>query len=178
MHGDETTGPAAARLLAAGRAPSRGMLLVLPEASPEALAAGTRTAPGHGDLNRAFPGSPEGDSAQRRAAAIFRLIEREKPDLVLDLHESDEYWDEGDGPVLVIPPLVSAAEIALSMLERPDMADFGYTGNPPAGSLAAEAARLLGIPVLIVEVPDRLAPQERITVFLRTVEAAQAALGM
>lgn len=40
------------------------------------------------NMNRAYPGRPDGDFTERAAHAITTLIQREKVDLVIDLHES------------------------------------------------------------------------------------------
>ena len=178
VHGDEPSGPAAARALAAGKPARRGRLLILPEANPKALAAESRAVPGRGDLNRAFPGRGFGTPAERRAAALFRMIQSARPDLVLDLHESDGTWTEGQGPFLVVPALPRAAELALAMLNVPGMEGFSYTGGPPAGSLAAESSGRLGIPALIVEIPDSVPPPRRAELHKLAVEAAMAVLGM
>lgn len=178
IHGDEPSGVRAARSLADRGPALRGRLLVLPEANPEALAAESRAAPGAGDLNRAFPGRRLGDPAERRAFSLFRLVRTARPDLVLDLHESDGTWTEGPGPFLVVPAQERAAELALAMLDRPGMEEFSYTGSPPGGSLAAETVRLLGIPALIVEIPDSVPPARRPELHRAAVEAAMAVLGM
>jgi predicted deacylase len=200
VHGDEVSGPLAASKLAAGPAPARGTLVILPVASPEALAAGQRWLPGWSDLNRAFPDADEfcaygstlsarsayaaSDPTYLRADEILALIVSVSPDLVLDLHESDQYWTEGDGPALVVPaPAGSAksarsAELALGLLESPDLAGFGFTGPPPDGSLVAAVDGLLGIPSVLVEAPDALAVDSRIAVHLSVVSAAMGILGM
>ena len=178
VHGDERSGPEAARALAAGNPALRGRVLVVPAAFPEALAAESRAAPGAGDMNRAFPGRTSHDAAERRAFALFRLIRKTRPDLVLDLHESDGTWAEGERPFLVVPSLPRAADLALAMLGDPALAGFSFAGSPPAGSLAAESARLLDLPCLIVEVPDALPLARRVELHLAAVKAAMAVLGM
>ena len=186
IHGDETSGVAAARRLAAGPAPASGTIIVLPAASPEALAAAARWAPPWSDLNRAFPvpGSDRNirgnltDPTWQRADTILALIAAERPALVLDLHESDRYWTEGDGPVLVVPASPRSAELALALLELSGMEGFSFTGPPPAGSLAAATDAVLGIPALIVEVPDSLPPEERVRLHGIVINAALRLLGM
>lgn len=186
IHGDEASGPAAARRLAAGRAPEAGTLIVLPAAAPEALSAGERWFPHWSDLNRAFP-VPGSDSktrdnltdpTYRRADSILAFIAAEHPALVLDLHESDRYWTEGEGPVLVVPASVLATELALAVLELPGMEGFSFTGPPPAGSLAAASDAVLGIPAFIVEVPDTLPPEDRVRLHSLAIHAALRLLGM
>ncbi|NLJ46620.1 MAG: hypothetical protein GX430_08680 [Treponema sp.] len=178
IHGDEPSGVEAARALAAGSPARRGRLLVLPEANPEARAAESRAAPGQGDLNRSFPGRRLGAPGERRAASLFRMIRTSRPDLVLDLHESDGTWAEGPGPFLVVPSLPRAAELALAMLNLPGMEGFSYTGGPPRGSLAAEISGRLAIPALVVEIPDSVPPSRRAQLHRAAVDAAMAVLGM
>ena len=212
VHGDEVSGPLAARQLASGPPPARGTLVILPVAFPEAMATGQRWLPGWSDLNRAFPqdgewgipgmvgeaGTAEAGGATRsarsayavsdpaylRADEILALIVSSKPDLLLDLHESDQYWTEGDSPALVVPASVGSpesarsAELALALLESPGLEGFAFTGPPPAGSLVAAVDGLLGIPALLVETPDALAVDSRIAVQLAVVHAAMRILGM
>lgn len=218
IHGDEVSGPMTASQLAAGPPPARGTLVILPGASPEALAAGQRWLPGWSDLNRAFlqdgewgtpgmagePGTAEATGVRRsarsayavsdptylRSEEILALIVSIRPDLLLDLHESDQYWTEGDGPALVVPASTTlttlttsagsagSAELALELLELPGLEDFSFTGPPPEGSLVAAVDGLLGIPALLVEAPDALAVDGRIAVHLAVVHAAMRMLGM
>jgi hypothetical protein len=194
VHGDEASGVMVARQLAAGPPPARGILILLPVASPEALAAGQRWLPGWSDLNRAFPGTAGfggqgsarsayavSDPTYQRADEILALIAAVRPDLVLDLHESDQYWTEGDTPALVVPASAgsaSSAELALALLESPGMEGFSFTGPPPVGSLVAAVDGLLGIPALLVEAPDAMVVDERIGVQLAVVRAAMLVLGM
>lgn len=176
IHGNEPSGMLAARALAQGRAPLRGRLTVLPEANPEALEAGERTAPRPGarDLNRVFPGTGEGPDAQR-AAAVFALTG--DADLVLDLHEEGLAWPEADLATLVVAP--AAASFAMDLLEALEGsgARFAFTGGAPDGSLVGELGRR-GRRALVVEVPARLPQAERVRLHLLVVEAALGQLGM
>lgn len=176
IHGNEPSGALAAAALARGPAPARGRLTVLPEANPEAIAAGQRAAarPGARDLNRSFPGSPDGPDA-RRAAEVFALAR--DADLVLDLHEEGPAWQEADLATLVVAPAASA--FAMDLLEALDRrgAPFAFTGGAPGGSLAGELGRL-GRRALVVEVPARLPQAERIRLHLLVVEQALALLDM
>ena len=212
VHGDEASGPLAAKQLASGPPPARGSLVILTSASPEALAAGQRWLPGWSDLNRAFPQDGEwgtsgiagetgsagtdgvtgsarsayagSDPTYLRADELLALIVSVFPDLLLDLHESDQYWTEGDSPALVVPASedstksARSAEFALALLESPGMEGFAFTGPPPVGSLVAAVDSLLGIPALLVETPEALAVDERIAVQIAVVRAALRILGM
>jgi predicted deacylase len=180
IHGNEPSGAASARALARGAPPRRGILLVVPEANPEALAASQRVAPPRAgapapvDLNRAFPGKGPGRE-QQRAAEIFRLALG--ADLVLDLHEEGAAWKEADRPTLVVSP--ASASFALDLLEALERSGvrFAFTGGAPAGSLVGELGAL-GRKALVVEVPARLGRAERVALHLRVVEAVLGLLEM
>ncbi|GAA0202222.1 succinylglutamate desuccinylase/aspartoacylase family protein [Haladaptatus pallidirubidus] len=84
MHGDEKSGYRAATDIAEWRI-SGGTLVVLPKANQVAIRANSREGK-NGDLNRQFPTGeqPETELAQ----AIWGVVSRHDPDVVLDLHRS------------------------------------------------------------------------------------------
>lgn len=171
VHGDEPSGALAAKALAKGPVPKRGALLLLPEANPEALAAGERSqgVPAV-DLNRTFPGT-----GSSRPATIFALARR--ADLVLDLHEEGLAWTEADLPTLVLSPAASAFAMALLEALEARGIRFAFTGGAPAGSLVGELGNLDRM-AMVVEVPARWSLKRRIRTHRLVVEAACAQLGM
>lgn len=90
IHGDEIAGAhALEEMLEAGFTPACGRLLVIPVMNPGAYRARQRCAPGGLDLNRCFPGDASASDVEPRLARMFMdLYEREKPDLIVTLHES------------------------------------------------------------------------------------------
>lgn len=79
VHGDETGGVRAVRRLREADLPfERGVAFVL--ANPSAIEAGTRYVTS--DLNRVFPGDPDGNYEQRLAAHLCEFI-RDRPTLSL-----------------------------------------------------------------------------------------------
>jgi len=136
-------------------------------ASPEAFALGLRSAPGWGDLNRAFDGAPRplSDPAPARAREILRRIAALKPAFVLDFHESDENWDDSPFLTFVLPyeGAGSPGAAALAMRLRDGMGgrSVATAGPAPAGSLCDAISRELGVPALIVEIPAAWAMAER-----------------
>ena len=87
VHGDEPEGQVAALNLARDTQPGdvHGQLIVVPCASPEASRAYTRLWPSGANLNRSFPGSPDGPADAQLADFISRyLIPRS--DIVVDMH--------------------------------------------------------------------------------------------
>jgi predicted deacylase len=88
IHGDEPDGMLA--LLEASRSLSpaglRGRLVLVPIAHPAAFAAGQRRSPLDGlDLNRIFPGTPEGMPTERLAHRLFEMVVRQA-DFLFTLH--------------------------------------------------------------------------------------------
>ncbi|MBA3841401.1 MAG: succinylglutamate desuccinylase/aspartoacylase family protein [Actinobacteria bacterium] len=87
VHGDEPEGQVAALRLARETEPAElsGRLIVVPCASPEASRAYTRLWPSGANLNRSFPGDPEGSPDEQLADFVTReLIPR--ADVVVDMH--------------------------------------------------------------------------------------------
>lgn len=84
IHGDEQCGYRAASDIARWRI-ERGKLVVLPKANRVAIRK-NRRAGAHGDLNRQFP---TGEKPKTElASAIWNVVERHDPEMVLDLHRS------------------------------------------------------------------------------------------
>jgi N-alpha-acetyl-L-2,4-diaminobutyrate deacetylase len=87
-HGDEFEGPLAIRKLVAGLDPARltGRVILLPALNPPAQMAGRRTSPiDGGNMNRSFPGRPNGTVTERIADYVTRVL-IPRADLVLDIH--------------------------------------------------------------------------------------------
>ncbi len=95
IHGDEIAGVhALEELLEARLAPTNGRLIVIPVMNPPAYRNRTRAAPGGLDLNRCFPGDPNGEQRETRLAhAFMEMIRGESPDLLVTLHESNKRYD-------------------------------------------------------------------------------------
>lgn len=88
-HGDEYEGPVGLKNLIAELDPSRlvcGRLIVVPVLNVPAFRAGRRASPlDGGNMNRAFPGDPNGTITQRIAHFVTAELLR-RADVVLDLH--------------------------------------------------------------------------------------------
>ncbi|MDZ7799961.1 MAG: M14 family metallopeptidase [Trueperaceae bacterium] len=87
IHGDEGPWSALAVRRVLERSPDalRGRLRIVLASNPTAVADDARVSPlDHLDLNRAFPGSPEGTHTERLGAALSELAEG--CDVVVDLH--------------------------------------------------------------------------------------------
>ncbi|NEX45593.1 N(2)-acetyl-L-2,4-diaminobutanoate deacetylase DoeB [Pseudotabrizicola algicola] len=94
-HGDEYEGPIAlfelARSLAA--ADVAGRVIIVPAMNQPAFAAGTRTSPiDRGNLNRSFPGRPDG-TVTEKIADYFQRVLLPMADVVLDFHSGGKTLD-------------------------------------------------------------------------------------
>ncbi len=94
-HGDEYEGPLALSKLACNLDPARvqGRVIIIPFMNAPAVWAGTRTSPiDHGNLNRSFPGRPDG-SVTEKIADYFQRSLLPLADLVLDIHSGGKTLD-------------------------------------------------------------------------------------
>ena len=94
-HGDEYEGPIALRQLAWELEPQdiAGRVVILPQMNAPAFAAGTRVSPVDGvNMNRCFPGRPDGTVTQKVAHYIDSLLVP-MADVVLDYHSGGKTLD-------------------------------------------------------------------------------------
>ena len=87
-HGDEYEGPIALRKLAneLNAEDIQGQVIIVPYLNFPAILAGTRLSPVDGlNMNRSFPGNPEGSMTQKIADFVFRELVM-RSDIVLDFH--------------------------------------------------------------------------------------------
>jgi N-alpha-acetyl-L-2,4-diaminobutyrate deacetylase len=111
-HGDEYEGPVAlfdlARTLEADRV--RGRIVIVPAMNYPAFCAGTRTSPiDRGNLNRSFPGRPNG-TVTEKIADYFQRVLLPMADIVLDYHSG--------GRTLDFLPYAAAHELSDKEQER------------------------------------------------------------
>ncbi|GAA0780459.1 N-alpha-acetyl diaminobutyric acid deacetylase DoeB [Roseibium denhamense] len=94
-HGDEYEGPVALQNLALTLTPEdiRGRVIIVPAFNYPAFEAGTRTSPiDKGNLNRSFPGRPDGTVTQK-IAHYFDSVLIPMADIVLDFHSGGKTLD-------------------------------------------------------------------------------------
>lgn len=87
VHGDELNGVEVAHRVYATTSASElaGTLIAVPTVNMQGLRSGNRYLPDPRDLNRAFPGNPEGSLASRIAHTLFEGVIRQRGALI-DLH--------------------------------------------------------------------------------------------
>jgi len=94
-HGDEYEGPIALFDLASTLRPEEvtGRVIIIPAMNYPAFLAGTRTSPiDRGNLNRSFPGRPDG-SVTQKIADYFQRVLLPMADVVLDFHSGGRTLD-------------------------------------------------------------------------------------
>lgn len=160
-HGDETAGWQAA--LALHRAEiEAGTLYVAAPLNVYGAEHDQRKTREERDINRNFPGSPEGCDAEQIAWAVFEDIRDKRPDLVLDLHEAhpDDGIRDALGNSIICRDLQPIEDLALDLLEQ--IEPLTLYGSPPAGSLNRVVTEELGIPVITIETDRGDALTERV----------------
>lgn len=152
IHGDEYEGPVAAAQLFAELPPAElsGSIVVTPVINLPAFEAKTRTSPlDLQDLNRSFPGNPNGLPSQRIAHLILSTMV-EHADYVVDLH--------GGGLDKLILPYASYYELAEAGRVAKELAEatgvdmlLGTPGDVIAGGTLAGALVKQGVPAITLE---------------------------
>jgi len=135
VHGDEVTSTAALWYAAERLADARlgGSVTLIPCANQLAMRASTREIPLEGaDLNRAFPGRPDGTLAERLAAALVTLLGEH--DALIDVHTAG--W---------ATPFVLLDHIADAALRGRVVRWAGASGLPVVGEMPAEQSDLKGL---------------------------------
>lgn len=92
VHGNEPGGWMAAERLVAQLRPSTGALIVVPRANRVAIGLFERTTDEMGDLNRAYPGDPDGKPMEQMAHQIVEMLRAFHVTHVIDMHESWSFY--------------------------------------------------------------------------------------
>jgi predicted deacylase len=163
-HGDEPAGCHTARELHTWR-PDRGRLIVIPEANLRTVRLNRREIPGEGDLNRCYPGNPNGILMEQLAWEIFQLMKEHKIGVLIDLHESVDYHASNNkylGQTLIAyenEMSIWAGEIAIERVNaniKAPAEKFVLLKNPIRGSTAWAAGKYLQVPAFTVETCKKL----------------------
>lgn len=156
-----------------------GTLYILSPANPWGAQADppSRYVTGEEDLNRSFPGDPNGTPAQRVAAAIMEDVTKAQPDFVFDLHEAKVVNSQLDflGSTLIFTDLTGMEEMFMNLVLATEAGTlcsepFGYQGPGPEGSVNKTITETLHIPVITVETFRRYEMERRISDQLAVTE--------
>jgi hypothetical protein len=94
VHGNEPGGWLAAERVAAQVRPDVGGLLVAPHVNKVAMGLFQRTTDEIGDVNRAYPGRPDGTPAEQIAYQVVQAVRDFHVGLVVDMHESWAFYKD------------------------------------------------------------------------------------
>ena len=164
VHGDEQAGWRAGNLVKDATLKA-GTLYIVSPANQYGAQHDQRRTKSDRDLNRNFPGDPEGWDAERIAYSIYSDIQEKQPDLVLDLHEAiakeDDYEKLGAnydalGNSLICQSLDGIGDLVLEALLASEAGQLCANplilyGSPPSGSVNETVTNQLGIPTITVE---------------------------
>lgn len=164
VHGDEQAGWRAGNLVKDATI-NAGTVYIVSPANLHGAQNDRRRTKGEWDLNRNFPGDPEGWDAERIAYSIFTDVQDKKPVIVLDLHEAiakeDDYEKLGAnydalGNSLICQSLEGIGDLVLEMLLQSEAGELCANplilyGSPPSGSVNQTVTNQLGIPAITVE---------------------------
>jgi len=157
-HGNEKAGIKAAEYLKDNIKIKKGTLIIIPRANILACEKAVRNFPPDVNLNRVYPGNLQGNSVEKLAYEIFNLMKKYDIGLLLDLHESIEFYKKNPknyGQTLVIDTNDDYLNKLSSFIVEEMNEDIVENSNryqvlldPIKGSTAYCARHQLGIPAL------------------------------
>lgn len=155
IHGDELNGIEIVRrtILGLSHVPIRGALVCVPVVNRFGFLSHSRYLPDRRDLNRCFPGNPEGSSAARVAATVFREI-------VLQADYGVDFHTAALGRVNLPHVRAHLATAGVRKLARAFGAEFIFDYPGRARSLRA-AATAAGRPFVAYEAGETFKFQRR-----------------
>lgn len=184
VHGDEPAGSLAAeeaRLLPI----KRGKLIIIPRVNKLALDQGIRTLPHIGDINRAYPGYPNGSPSEQITHAIAALIELHHVTMLVDLHEGRAFHrldKTSVGQTILFAANDRSTLLAMAAAEHMNtqigerQKRFSLVAHPVPHSAAHFAAERYGIVAFTLEtaavqpLADRIAQHVALVSFLLSAE--------
>jgi len=179
-HGNEKAGIKAAEHLKDDLHIERGTLIIIPKANILACEENLRCFPPEINLNRVYPGSPQGNSVEKLAYEIFNLMKKYDISLLVDLHESIEFYRKNPknyGQTIVIDSDDDCLFELISFLVEEMNKEIIEDGNkyqvlvdPIKGSTAYCAHYQLGIPAITFETCKKLPLSFRIEEHLRFIK--------
>ena len=136
VHGNEPGGWQAAEQIRDSLRPETGALIVVPRANTLAVQQFVRTTDDLGDLNRLYPGDPNGQPMARMAYEITETLREFHATHALDLHESWAFYrdrTETQGGTAFLGQTVSSSTTRGLELGRAIVEEVTLRNWPPAG---------------------------------------------
>ncbi len=165
-HGNEKAGIKAAEYLKDNIEIEKGTLIIIPKANILACEKNVRCFPPEINLNRVYPGNPQGNYVEKLAYEIFNLMKKYDIGLLVDLHESIEFYRKNPknyGQTVVIDSdddcLFELSSFLVEEMNQGIIEDsnkYQVLMDPVIGSTAYCAHHQLGIPALTFETCRKL----------------------
>ena len=164
-----------------------GTLYILAPANPwgAAMEPRSRYVSEKWDLNRSFPGHPEGNAGRVAAYYIYEDIREKDPIFVFDLHEARVNSENYDflGSSLIYTSLDGMEDMYLELLLATESGEicserFNFYAPGPTGSLNNSVTTGLGIPTITIETYRGYPLERRISDQLDIVEYVLTYYGM
>ncbi len=163
IHGDEPAGITITRILAERTAPAGVDLWLIPDMNPDGVAAHTRENARGVDLNRNFPWewqkparqawayTPHGPLSEPESRAVYRLLLKLRPKLVIWYHQALGVVDESGGAIGLERAYSSLVHLPLRRLTRYPGSGTSWVDHHFPGSTS-----------FVVELPPRVKPRTSI----------------
>ena len=184
VHGDEKAAWYAA-ILTEQATISCGDLYILAPANANGARNDSRYVVARQDLNRFFPGDPNGNEAERLADAIFSDIADKRPSFVFDLHEAIIMTSGRDflGSTYIFTKLDGMEDLFFNMVFATQDGtichnEFSINGPGPDGSVNNTVTNELRIPTVTVETFRGFKIERRVQDQLDTIQFVLDYLGM
>ena len=165
-HGNEKAGIKAAEYLKDNLRIERGTLIIIPKANILACEENVRCFPPEINLNRVYPGNPQGNSVEKLAYEIFSLMKKYDIGLLVDLHESIEFYRKNPknyGQTVIIDSnddyLFELSSFLVEEMNKGIIEDgnkYQVLVDPVKGSTVYSAHHQLGIPAITFETCRKL----------------------
>jgi len=165
-HGNEKAGIKAIEYLKENINIEKGTLIIIPRANILACDENLRCFPAEINLNRVYPGNPQGNSVEKLAYEIFNLMKKYDIDIIVDLHESIEFYKKNTknyGQTVVIDSndsdLFELSSFIVEEMNKGVIEDnnkYQVLIDLIEGSTAYSAHYQLGIPALTFETCRKL----------------------
>lgn len=152
----------------------KGSIIIIPEGNREAIKLNKRVASDNVNLNRVFVKGSDYFEVTR----ILDIIEKEKPDLILDLHESKNP-NNGTDAVYYLGNSIIYTDATFEMISPLLLeTDLSLIGDAERGSLCEYASEVLNIPTITIETAKTESVEQRQERYLKFINSTLEFLEM
>jgi len=177
IHGNEPAGYQAAYELTKYNL-NKGKIIIFPAVNNFGINSNDRYYYNNIDLNRCFPGEKQRNEGEKLAFVLFKFIKKIKADMVLDLHESEQYLIENNkfsGQSIIAGKTDQSILYAMNVINQinkniyNDKHKFFLDSFPVKNSLVWAADKNLHIPAFIIETCKKINIKKRINYQIKII---------